>query len=71
MQQTVIRVLIVDDHPMIRQGLSYMVRQEPTLLLVGEAGDGAEAALIAQQVRPDVVLMDFKLPKMDGITATR
>jgi NarL family two-component system response regulator LiaR len=71
MQQTVIRVLIVDDHPMIRQGLSYMVRQEPALLLVGEASDGAEALMIAQQVRPDVVLMDFKLPKIDGIVATR
>lgn len=67
---TPVRLLIVDDHPVVRTGLRGMFAGTPEIELVGEASDGEEAVLLAQQFRPDVVLMDLRLPVMDGVTAT-
>lgn len=66
-----IRVLVVDDHQMIRQGLSAMLLDEPDLELVGEACDGIEAIEQVGRLMPDVVLMDFSMPNMNGLEATR
>ncbi len=66
-----IRVLLVDDHPMMRQGLRSIVTAYDHLEVVGEAGDGAEAVKLAQRLDPDVVVMDINMPKMNGIEATR
>jgi len=65
-----IRVLIADDHHVVREGLRRFLRRDPDLTIVGEASDGAEAVELAQQLRPDVVLMDLLMPVMDGIAAT-
>lgn len=65
-----IRVLIVDDHSVVRQGLRMFLGLDAELDVVGEAVDGAEAVRMVQQLRPDVVLMDLLMPVMDGITAT-
>jgi NarL family two-component system response regulator LiaR len=66
-----IRVLIVDDHAVVRSGLSKFLMVNPDLQLVGEARDGAEAVQLASLHRPDVVLMDLMMPGVDGVTATR
>lgn len=65
-----IRVLIADDQPLIRQGLRAILEREPDIDVVGEAGDGIAAVAGALQCRPDVVLMDIRMPGMDGVTAT-
>jgi DNA-binding NarL/FixJ family response regulator len=65
------RVVVVDDQAVIRAGLRMIVDNEPDLTVVGEAGDGAEAVRIAGELRPDVVLMDVRMPDVDGIEATR
>ena len=65
-----IRVLIVDDHPIVRDGLRGMLTAEPDFEVVGEAGDGAEALTLVDALAPDVVLMDLRMPGMDGIEAT-
>ena len=64
-----IRLLIVDDHPVVRDGLKGMLASQQDLELVGEAGDGEEAIHLADELRPDVVLMDLRMPVMDGVTA--
>lgn len=64
-----IRVLTVDDHPLLREGIAGVLAAEPDLRLVGEAGDGQEAVLLHRQLRPDVTLMDLKLPGLDGVGA--
>ncbi len=66
----VIRVLIADDHSVVRQGLRMFLNRDPDITVVGEAGDGEEAVRLAHQLHPDVVVMDVLMPIMDGITAT-
>jgi DNA-binding NarL/FixJ family response regulator len=66
-----IRVLIVDDQPLMRTGFRMILEAEPDIEVVGEGGDGFEALELAGHVRPDVVLMDIRMPRMDGIEATR
>ena len=66
-----IRVVIVDDHNMVRSGLAVFLKTLDDLELVGEAGDGAEAVRLCAELQPDVVLMDLVMPGMDGITAIR
>lgn len=66
-----IRVLICDDHIMVRQGVRMVLQSEPDIELVGEAGRGEEAVALAVQLKPEVVIMDLSLPDMSGIEATR
>ena len=66
-----IRVLIADDHAILRKGIRALLSTEPDIDVVGEAGDGAEALEQAVALQPDVILMDLVMPKMDGIEATR
>ena len=65
-----IRVLIVDDHPVVRAGLVGILAGEPDLSVVGEAASADEAVTVARSVTPDVVLMDLRMPGGDGVTAT-
>ncbi len=66
-----IRVLVVDDHDMVRRGLAILIRAFDDLELIGNAANGAEAVRIVEQHRPHVVLMDMIMPEMDGIEATK
>jgi PAS domain S-box-containing protein len=66
-----LRVLLADDHQVIRQGLVTMLESQPDLQVVGEASNGREALELALKLRPDVILMDVSMPEMDGIAATR
>jgi DNA-binding NarL/FixJ family response regulator len=66
-----VRVLIVDDDDLMRAGLRAVLSSDATVEVVGEAGDGAEAPGAARRLRPDVVLMDIRMPGVDGIAATR
>ena len=66
-----IRVLVADDHPVVRTGLAAVIAQEQDLLLVVEAEDGARAVALFREHRPDVVVMDLRMPLMDGIQAIR
>ncbi len=66
-----IRVVLVDDDPLVRAGLGLMLRGAPQLEIVGEAGDGGEGLEVIARTHPDVVLMDIRMPRMDGLTATR
>jgi PAS domain S-box-containing protein len=66
-----IRVLLVDDHTIMRRGLATLLKQETDMQVVGEAADGSEAIRLARQLKPDVVLMDFSLPGMNGAEATQ
>jgi len=64
-----IRILIVDDHTVVRKGLKALILTEADLEVVGEAGDGEEAVRRARILKPDVILMDMSMPKMDGVEA--
>ncbi|MET7333911.1 response regulator transcription factor [Nonomuraea sp. NPDC005650] len=66
-----LRLLIADDHPIVRDGLRAALGGEPDLEIVGEAADGAEAVRLAAELGPDIVLMDLRMPGMDGVTAIR
>jgi len=65
-----VKLLITDDHDVVRQGLRFYLRRDPEIEIVGEAADGEEAVALARELAPDVVLMDLLMPKMDGIAAT-
>ena len=67
---TTIRVLLVDDQPLFRRGVRMLIDSQPDLTVVGEAGDGGEAVVVADEQRPDVVLMDIRMPRADGIAGT-
>lgn len=66
-----IRILLVDDHDMVRRGLAVFLEAFPDMELVGEAANGVEAVDLCEQLQPDVILMDVLMPEMDGIEATR
>ncbi|WP_367129115.1 response regulator [Saccharothrix sp. HUAS TT1] len=66
-----ISLLIVDDHPVVRDGLRGMFGADPRFEVLGEAGDGAEAVSTAERLRPDVILMDLRMPGTDGVAAIR
>lgn len=66
-----VTILLVDDHSVVRQGLQMFLALDPEIEVVGEARNGAEAVRLAEELKPDVVLMDLLMPGMDGIAATR
>lgn len=69
--ETKIKVLIVDDHQVVRQGLRTFLELQPDIVVLGEASDGQAAVEMVRRLQPDVVLMDLVMPRMDGISATR
>ena len=66
-----IRVVVADDQPAVRLGLRMILDNEPDLVVVGEVGDGEAALAAARDLRPEVVLMDVRMPRVDGIEAAR
>uniref|UniRef100_A0AAU2V7E2 Response regulator transcription factor n=1 Tax=Streptomyces sp. NBC_00003 TaxID=2903608 RepID=A0AAU2V7E2_9ACTN len=70
MTETPIRVLIADDQPLVRRGLSLILSPDPSFEVVGEAEDGARAVALARRLLPDVVVMDIRMPVLDGVAAT-
>lgn len=66
-----LRILLVDDHSILREGLRALIEKDPETVVVGEAGDGAAAVRLAAQLLPDLVVMDLTMPVMNGIDATR
>ena len=68
---TTTRILLVDDHPMMRRGLRDLLELEDDLEMVGEAGNGEDAIRLAQEIEPDLILMDLNMPGIDGLETTR
>ncbi len=66
-----IRILVADDQPIVRNGITVLLHSEPDLTIIGEAGNGLDAVKVATELRPDVVLMDIRMPVIDGLEATR
>ncbi len=66
-----IRIVIADDHPLMRQGLRQMIEMEPSLKIVGEAGNGSEALAIIEELTPDVAILDVDMPHQDGFQVAR
>lgn len=66
-----LRIMIVDDHRLVRRGIANLLSSQADMDVVGEAGDGSQAIRLAQELQPDVILMDIRMPECDGITATR
>ncbi|AIG73479.1 LuxR family transcriptional regulator [Amycolatopsis sp. MJM2582] len=66
-----ITIMLVDDHPVVREGLRGMLEAEPDLSVIGEAGSGDEAVALSRVKQPDVILMDLRMPGLDGVGATR
>jgi len=66
-----IKVLLAEDHVIVREGTSELIQREPDMEVVGEAGDGEEAVELATNLRPDVIIMDIAMPKLNGIEATK
>lgn len=66
-----ITVLVAGDHPVVRSGLTSMFSADPRIHVLGEAADGAEAVALAQQLNPDLILMDLRMPVTDGVSAIR
>ena len=71
MSETSIRVVLVDDHAVIRAGLAQLLAGTDDISVVGMAANGAEALAVVREIRPDVVLMDLQMPEVDGVAATR
>jgi two-component system, NarL family, response regulator LiaR len=71
MANRTVRILIADDHPQVRRGLSIVLEEFDDFEWVGEAKNGQEAVALVEQLQPDVVLMDLVMPVMDGVSATR
>ncbi len=67
----IIKILIADDHPVVREGLISMIKREPDFQVVGEATNGVEAVVKTHELKPDIVLMDLRMPELDGVEAIR
>ncbi len=66
-----IRILIADDQALVRAGFTVLLQTQPDLIVLGAAGDGQQAVALARELRPDLVLMDVRMPVLDGLDATR
>jgi len=71
MDREPVRVVVADDHPAIREGLQVLLTSSPGVEVIGQAGTGVEAIRLADQLQPDIIIMDLHMPELDGIAATR
>lgn len=70
-ESSTVRIMCVDDHPLVRKGVAAIINGEPDMELVGEASNGSEAVTRYAELKPDILLMDLRMPQMDGVEATR